>query len=580
MARADLNRPAAAGIAGALGAALLFAALPAPAALVAVPGDAALSAEGYSLSLTVADVDGDGDPDLIEINDALLSRRGEGSRLLLNHDGVLAERAVPALAVARAGRNVAPADVDGDGDIDLYLVDAAGPNVLLLGDGRGGFVEAPAGPLADAGVGRHAAFGDYDADGDVDLYLVNALSPNRLFRNDGEAGFVDATPEELALATNGYSAAWVDADVDGRLDLFVVSHGAPARLFRNTPQGFAEMAPGVFDVAAGQASAWGDHDRDGDPDVYVVSADGLNRLFRNDGAGVFTDVTPAAATGFAGSRSATWVDVDLDGALDLYVSAVGTGHRLFRNDGRGTLRAARDLAPRAGAGAGGVFADFDGDGDPDLVTANLGVKEYFRNDAAGGRNWLSVELVGAKGNRSAIGARIAVTADGRTEVRSLGTGGAWSHDGARTLFGLGSADRVERVEVRWPSGVSTTLTGLPINRRIVVEEGRTVPNAELATQEAAPPADVRLGAADPNPFSAATRLHFEIPSRAVVRLSIFDVSGRLVRRLVPDVAFDAGRHIVDWDGRDDDGRLAASGVYQSRLEVEGRTESGRIVVTR
>jgi len=317
---------------------------------------------------------------------------------------------------------VSVGDVDGDGWLDVY-VSRSGPNLLLLNDGAGGFREAAGSGTEDPGNGQTALFADLDGDGDSDLFVVNAWyrriegeasrRGHRLYRNRGDGTFEDAG--ELGPVGPASGATAADYDRDGRLDLYVTYYqdqdlvpyhsyveardGAANRLYRNLG-GFAfeEVAEraGVADPGWSYAAAWADADLDGDPDLYVANDFGPNTLYRNRGDGGF-DVWPAAADPGNG-MSADWGDYDNDGRFDVYVAnmysktgnqfvplaleldeetrerllfAVG-GNGLWRNGGDdGFDEQARDLgAAVAGWAWGANFLDYDNDGWLDLHVAN------------------------------------------------------------------------------------------------------------------------------------------------------------------------------------------------------------------
>lgn len=318
---------------------------------------------------------------------------------------------------------IALADVDGDGDQDLYAAtdhDASSErSSFLLRNDLGRFVETTSeANLVHGGTVRSAIFGDYDDDRRPDLYVVRA-GTNLLYRNVGDGRFEEVTETAgIAGSGDGAEAAFVDLDLDGDLDIYEARIGIN-RFYRNNGDGsFLELAAaagiGGAEGADSRDVAFGDFDDDGDVDLFVVNANGSNALFSNVRQGRFEDVTDESGLAGGGSSGAAAVgDYDGDGYLDLFVTALsGGGHALYRNEGDGTFEADRrsDQAWSAIldlAGLGAVFFDFDNDGHLDLLVvgepsggSGPGVV-LFRNDGTGGfeeaSNFLPPDLEGATG---------------------------------------------------------------------------------------------------------------------------------------------------------------------------------------
>lgn len=276
---------------------------------------------------------------------------------------------------------VALLDVEGDGDLDLYLVQGGsvrvdGPqaegNALYLNPGDGTFVDATKGSGADdRGYGMGATTGDYDGDGDVDLYVTN-LGRNTLLRNDGAGRFTDVT-DTAGVGGELWStgAAFVDFDGDGDLDLFVANY-----LF------WRASADPVCQQPSREPTYCG-------PTAYESPTP--DTLYQNDGNGRFRDVS--VATGIAARRGnglgVVTADFDLDGRPEIFVANDGSPNHLWRwrEDGSfeecaGRLGCAVDNMGGPKAGMGVATADLDADGDEDLLVVNLGGESdsFYRNE--------------------------------------------------------------------------------------------------------------------------------------------------------------------------------------------------------
>jgi hypothetical protein len=219
----------------------------------------------------------------------------------------------------------------------------------------------------------------------------------------------------------------------------------------------------------------------------------------------------------------------------------------------------------SGTVVGVAWADYDQDGDLDLYVAVYdGANRLYRNDNIPflANHWLGVDLVGTASNRAGIGARVRCVAGGRQAIREISGGSGYlSQEPLTARFGLGLTAAVDTLEIRWPSGIVQVLTNPAIDQRLTVTEQQT-----SSTPGAAPlPQAYSLYANVPNPFNPATVIGFDLPTPGTVQLTVIDVAGRPVRKLLAGSERPAGHHQVTWDGRSDQGNSVASGIYFYRI---------------
>ncbi|MDX2036102.1 MAG: FG-GAP-like repeat-containing protein [Isosphaeraceae bacterium] len=438
-------------------------------------------------------------------------------------------------APGRYGHGVAVGDFDSDGRPDLFVTRWRSYALYRnRGDGTFEDVTAQAGLGGDRDWPTSAAFADLDGDGDLDLYVAHYLKwsdddpracvdpkdpsiyncspkdfdalPDHLFRNDA-GRFVDVTAQAGIVDRDGRGLGVVAADLDGDrlVDLFVANDMSANYFFRNLggmrfeeialSAGVAANASGGYQ--AGMGAACDDLDGDGLPDIAVTNFyNESTTLFRNLGGGSFADRTAevglAAPSRFLLGFGAAFLDVDADGWNDLMTT---NGHihdsrprvpyemplQLLMGIGEGRLvdvsRSAGPPFQVARLGRGLATGDLDGDGRIDaVVLARNAPLAYLHNETTPSGRALSLELQGVRSNRDAVGAVVVATVAGRRITRfRIGGGSYQSASAGRIHIGLGAADKVDSVEVRWPAGGVDLHRDLAAGRYRLVE-GSTEPS--------------------------------------------------------------------------------------------------------
>lgn len=424
---------------------------------------------------------------------------------------------------------VAVADYDNDGDTDIFVAGVY-HNLLFQNQGDGTFREVAKASGVNSDYWSVAAgWFDYDKDGWLDLFVVNYVEwtiqwnrfcgdptgkirvychpkyfqgvPNQLYHNRGDGTFEEVSQQSGigAHIGRGMSVSFEDYNEDGWLDAFVANDKLPNFLFENQRDGtFEEVAllAGVALRDHGQSvSSMGgefkDYDNDLRPDLWVTALDWETfPLFHNVGNGMFEDATYRTGAAKATIRRSGWslgmFDFNNDGWKDLFTANAHANHRIdlwestdyrqantiLANQGDGTFV---DVAPAAGeefqtprAHRGSACGDFDNDGRIDVVvTAIQDATELWRNVSPVENHWVTFRLRGTRSNRDGIGARVYLPDQYAMMTTAVGYASS-SYTGVH--FGLGKRDRLERVEIRWPSGVVQVLRDVPVDRIVEVVE--------------------------------------------------------------------------------------------------------------
>ena len=415
------------------------------------------------------------------------------------------------------------ADYDNDGYLDLYVCNY-GKCILYHNNGNGTFTDVTekAG-LASPGWAVAAPWFDYNGDGLLDVFVVHYLEydkgafqrtgayykadnfpgplsypglPDHLYRNNGDGTFTDVTKEAglWEPTGRGMSAVACDIDGDGHPDIFVANDAMANNCWMNDGKGHFTDKAVELGVAFGEGGQGVSHmgpfvadvDRNGLLDVLVPDMR-YGSLYLQVRRGFFMDVSSQSGMAVICGQYAGWggllCDFDNDGYADLFI-ATGDPHHLYaqedviaRNDSKGKFI---DMSDESGdffnkkfVGRGAAFADFNNDGNIDILMNTInGPPHLLRNDAGNKQNWLKIVPVRKDSGMVALGATVTVKANGMAMVQPvIGVNGYLTSSDPRPNYGLGKADRAESVEIVWPDGRKQVLTNVKANQILKVKSG-------------------------------------------------------------------------------------------------------------
>jgi len=453
-----------------------------------------IGAPGFAMGGAVGDYDNDGWPDLYITclgGNVLYHNNGDGT-----FTNVTAKAGV---ADGRWSTGAAFGDYDGDGFVDLMVTNY----VDFRLDDLPGFGKAPNCKYRgiDVQCGPRGLKGAGDA----------------LFHNNGDGTFTDVSKDAGVDDPNGYyglGVLWADFNNTGRPDIYIANDSTPKFLYKNEGHGkFKEIGiesgTAVSEDGSEQASmgiAIGDYLHSGRPSLFVTNfSDENDLLYRNDGGWNFTEVSFRSGAALPSLPWVKWgtsfADLDNDGWLDVIVAnghvypqvdtlPSGAGYRepklLQFNQGNGTFCDASDQAGPAlkekRVSRGVAVGDLFNDGNIDVVVSDLdGAPMILRNRGIPGHHWVSFELAGTKSNRLALNARIKIVAGGVTQTGEIHSGGSYlSQSDLRVHFGIGSATKIDIVEVHWPSGATDLAKDLAVDQFYAMLEGKgVVPSQQI-----------------------------------------------------------------------------------------------------
>ena len=367
--------------------------------------------------------------------------------------------------------SICAGDLDGNGYNDLLFAGSDGVSFLIANDIGTSFTEIA---MPDSIFSQRSTMADIDNDGDLDAFVCRDDTLSHPYRNDGFGNMIlDQSLIPTADRPGNYSAIWTDYDNDDDIDLYISKCKANASpgdidrtnlLYRNNGDGtYTEVGAmaGLDDNAQSWSTVIEDFDNDGDFDAFVLNHDFKNRFFRNNGDGTFTDIIDQTGIDMH-SGSFVWDsyggDFNNDGFVDIFSQLDNEFHL-----GNGDLT----FTPQSlnGIERGGV-GDLNNDGFLDIIENSA----LWINDG-NDNNWLKVNLIGRESNLNGIGARIELYGAWGKQSREVRAGQGFSPmSSLQVHFGLGQANVIDSLVVRWPSGIVTSTSDLSVNTTVTIPE--------------------------------------------------------------------------------------------------------------
>jgi len=451
---------------------------------------------------------------------------------------------LPLASLGNNNMDARPADLDGDGDLDIVIAVEFVRNIILINNGSGVFTNESNTRLpAQSNDSEDVGIADFDNNGTLDILFVSEDdSTNELYLNDGNGFFTNASSR---IPVNGVSNAVLVTDLSGDSipDIIIGNDGTNRVLINDGSGNFTDETVTRYPRAGAitQDLEWGDIDGDGDGDIIEGNENG-NRVLINNGSGSFTDETNARIA-FTPSgeetREADLGDVDNDGDLDLFFANVTflqgrpSQNRLLLNDGNGFFSdvTVSSLPTETLNTIDADFNDIDGDGDEDIiaVSAFVGTYQIFINDGNGLYSDSTSRYFLPPPNGSGVDAEFA----------------DFTGDNIPDIY----------------------LTGF--QRQDYLFVGEVLTGIEPA---ASPVSTFRLFSNYPNPFNPSTTIAFQLAKASAIQLTIYDAGGRVVEQLANSI-FPSGQHSLSFNAKN-----LSSGVYIYALKVGNQKVSKKMVL--
>lgn len=484
---------------------------------VVEPVEAGIGFTIQSVAMTgtkgIIDMNGDYLDDIIGVNNTAVNIAYQTD----NTSGFTMATIPTPTAAYMPGWSMTAGDIDNNGLNDLLYASGSGVTFMKQNDDMLGFTQMY---TTNNVFSQRSNFVDLNNDGHLDAFVCHDVAPNVYYTNDGLGNYAFHQGGMGDFTSGGnYGSIFVDYDNDGDQDMFIAkcrggNSGANIdELHRNESDGTfsnVSLMANMAEPSQSWSSAWGDFDNDGDMDALIGASsfsNGGHKLRRNNGDGTFTDIT--AGSGFdvftGTDHEHVAHDFNNDGLIDIFAGA----KTVMINNG------SMNFSPFVIAPNHGPIGDLNNDGFLDILNGST-IYLHTGND----NNWIKVLLQGVESNRSAIGARVEIYGMWGKQIRDVRSGDGFAYmSSLNTHFGIGDANEIEKVVVRWPSGIVDTIINPSINESLLIVEGATLGTSNFASSSFT---------IYPNPTDGILNIRQPENTAAIKTAEVFDLTGRKV----------------------------------------------------
>ena len=470
-------------------------------------------------------------------------------------------------------------DYNNDGLLDLFIANVNNQNNFFYKNlGNGNFEKITDCIIClEEGWSYSCSWGDYDNDGFLDLYVANYNNQkNFLYHNSQNESFEKIEFGRIVNDTdNSQNCIWSDLNNDGFVDLFVSNIGTNCLYANNQNGTFTKISKGniVEEISNSYGASIADYNNDGLYDIFITNWRGVNFLYKNVGNFEFERITNGEIVNeISNTEGSSWGDYNNDGYKDLFVTNDGI-NVLYKNNGDETFSKIDYLNINTdGVNSNGcTLTDYNDDGFLDLFIANGGNQTnllYYNTKNT--NNWFSVKCIGVEHNKSAIGAKVAISSFINNkkiwqfnEINAQSGGGYGSQNGFVSNFGIGNATEIEDLIIIWNNDKINSYKNIPANNTITLIEK----DDNLTDQQ--PQINIF-----PNPFSELINFEYYIYNNSFVNFKIFNQKGQLIKNCIKNRKHTRGIYLFSIKREE---FTAGNGIYYYEFKVDNLKYSGKII---